>query len=156
MTLEAPRFQDGKAMLVAGLGGRFTFENGAQGIPALWMRFGGYFGRVPNQVAGVAYGVCHDFHEDKSFEYVAGVEVTDGGGMPAGFATVQIPARHYAVFSHRSHISTLRTTLTAIWTEWLPASGRKAASAPTFERYGPEFNPMTGTGLVEIWVPLDA
>jgi AraC family transcriptional regulator len=30
------------------------------------------------------------------------------------------------------------------------------ADAPNFERYGPDFDPRTGTGVVEIWVPIKA
>jgi AraC-like DNA-binding protein len=36
--LQAPRFETGKAFLVAGVGDRFSQENGA-GIPGLWQRF---------------------------------------------------------------------------------------------------------------------
>jgi hypothetical protein len=45
----APRFENGSAMLIAGLGGRYGNENRAQ-IPDLWQRFGTrYFGRVPGR-----------------------------------------------------------------------------------------------------------
>ena len=36
--LQAPRFETAKALLVAGVGDRFSHENGA-GIPGLWQRF---------------------------------------------------------------------------------------------------------------------
>jgi len=36
----------------------------------------------------------------------------------------------------------------------LPASGLKAADAPNFERYGETFDPATGNGGFEIWVPV--
>jgi AraC family transcriptional regulator len=58
------------------------------------------------------------------------------------------------VFHQRDHIATIRATCAAIWNTWLPASGHAAADAPTFERYGPEFDPLTGTGGFEIWVPI--
>jgi hypothetical protein len=46
----APRFENGSAMLIAGLGGGYGNENRAQ-IRDLWQRFGArYFGRVPGQV----------------------------------------------------------------------------------------------------------
>src|SRR5262245_28548816 len=37
-TLQPPRFETGKPLLVAGLGDRFSHDNGA-GIPGLWQRF---------------------------------------------------------------------------------------------------------------------
>jgi AraC family transcriptional regulator len=36
----------------------------------------------------------------------------------------------------------------------LPASGLKIADAPNFERYGTNFDPLTGNGGFEIWVPV--
>jgi AraC family transcriptional regulator len=36
----------------------------------------------------------------------------------------------------------------------LPASGLKAADAPNFERYDANFDPVTGNGGLEIWIPV--
>jgi predicted transcriptional regulator YdeE len=41
-----------------------------------------------------------------------------------------------------------------IRTTWLPASGRKVADSPEFERYGQEYDPATGNGGFEIRIPL--
>ena len=67
---------------------------------------------------------------------------------------VRIPEQRYAVFTHRDHISTIRRTVNTIWNHWLPASGLKAADAPNFERYDENFDPLTGNGGLEIWVPV--
>ena len=69
---------------------------------------------------------------------------------------MRIPACRYAVFSHRDHISTIRATHVTIWSTWRPESGHEVADAPNFERYGEEFDPRTGNGLVEIWLPIKA
>jgi AraC family transcriptional regulator len=151
--LEPPRFVDGKTLLIAGLGVRYTYET-VQGIPAQWQRFAPHIGHIAGQVGGTAYGVCCNFDDDASFEYVAGVEVSRFGELPVGFSTVRIPARHYAVFSHRDHISTIRATHFAIWGTWLPESGHELADAPNFELYGETFDPRNGNGLVEIWLPI--
>jgi AraC family transcriptional regulator len=66
-----------------------------------------------------------------------------------------VPKREYAVFQHRGHVAGVRSTFVAIWNDWLPKSGRQVAEAPSFERYGPEFNPQTGLGGFEIWIPLE-
>jgi AraC family transcriptional regulator len=58
------------------------------------------------------------------------------------------------VFSHREHISSIRRTMNTIWNQWLPASGHVPADAPHFERYSEQFDPVTGMGGVEIWLPL--
>jgi predicted transcriptional regulator YdeE len=39
--------------------------------------------------------------------------------------------------------------------KWLPESGYRVVAAPTLERYGLEFNPVTWTGGLEIWIPLE-
>ncbi|PSJ61645.1 GyrI-like domain-containing protein [Pseudaminobacter soli (ex Li et al. 2025)] len=150
--LEEPRFVDGKAMLIAGLGERYDYDNVA-GIPALWQRFDDYQGSIPGAVPNAWYGLCFNFDET-SFEYVAAVEVTDFSDMPKEFSCVRLAPQKYAVFTHSDHISTIRNTIDAIWRNWLPNSKFQAADAPNFERYGPEFNGRTGNGGLEIWIPL--
>lgn len=151
--LEAPRFEKTKPMLIAGLGERFDCD-ASRAIPGLWERFNHHFGAIPGQVGEVAYGVCCNF-EDDNFDYIAGVEVSRAGDLPKDFSKVRIPERLYAVFAHRDHISAIRRTFYSIWNRWLPESGYRAVEAPHFERYGPEFDPKTGSGLVEIWIPVD-
>jgi predicted transcriptional regulator YdeE len=70
------------------------------------------------------------------------------------FARVRIREQKYAVFTHSDHVSSIRRTFNSIWNNWLPASGQKMADAPTFERYGENFDPLTGNGGFEIWVPV--
>ena len=78
------------------------------------------------------------------------------GELPAGFTSLELPARRYAVFPHTGPVSTLDKTIDTIWANWVPDCGLKIASAPCYERYSVEFNPDTGLGGMEIWVPLEA
>jgi len=126
----------------------------SKAIPAQWQRFMPYIGNIPGQIGRTAYGVCCNSDEEGNFDYICGVEVSDFSELPPELARLRIPARRYAVFTHRDHISTIRRTVNTIWNKWLPESGYEVADAPDFERYGPEFNPETGTGGVEIWIPL--
>ena len=67
----APRFVEGKAMLVAGLGGRYDDSNRAE-IPDLWRRFGPrFFGRTPGQVDKRAYGVCSNMDFERQFSTIS-------------------------------------------------------------------------------------
>jgi len=84
------------------------------------------------------------------------VEVKDFLRIPADWSRVRIPAQKYAVFSQRDHISTIRSTWNTIWNEWLPTFEYEVVDAPDFERYGEEFNPTTGMGGFEIWIPVKA
>jgi AraC family transcriptional regulator len=72
---------------------------------------------------------------------ICGIEVSDFSTVPAELAHLRIPAQKYAVFSHREHISTIRSAWVTIWNNWLPASGHELIDAPDFERDGPEFDP---------------
>ena len=62
--------------------------------------------------------------------------------------------REQAVFAHNDHISTLRHTYDAIWNEWMPASGRTVAEAPSLDRHNETFDTRTGNGGVTIWIPV--
>jgi AraC family transcriptional regulator len=151
--LQAPRFATGKPLLIAGIGERYNCENGA-GIPGQWQRFHQSVQTIPGRIGQVAYGVCCNGDDAGNFDYIAGVEVSDFSDLPREFTSVRIPEQKYAVFSHRDHISTIRRTINTIWNKWLPASGLKAADAPNFERYDEKFDPLTGNGGLEIWIPV--
>ena len=152
--LQAPRFEDGKPLLVAGIGERYTWESGGPAIPGQWQRFHQSVADIPGRIGKVAYGVCCNGDDAGNFDYIAGVEVSDFSDLPREFSKVRIPEQRYAVFTHRDHVSTIRRTVNTIWNHWLPASSLKAADAPSFERYDENFDPLTGDGGLEIWVPV--
>jgi AraC family transcriptional regulator len=150
---EPPRFENGKRMLIAGLGERYNYETSA-GIPMQWQRFGPHIGHIPAQVSGTTYGVCSNGDDAGNFDYLCGVEVSDFSKLHPEISRVSIPAQRYAVFSHRDHISAIRQTWNTIWNKWLPESGYEVTDAPFFERYGENFDPRTGMGGLELWVPI--
>jgi AraC family transcriptional regulator len=152
--LQTPSFETGKPLLIAGLGERISQENGGAGIPSQWHRFHQSVQSIPDRVGKVAYGVCCNGDDTGNFDYIAGVEVSDFSDLPREFSRVRIPEQKYAVFTHRDHISTIRRTVNTIWNHWLPAAGLKAADAPNFERYDENFDPLTGNGGLEIWIPV--
>ena len=152
--LEPPRLETGKPLLIAGLGERYTCET-SKNIPSQWQRFLPHFGNMPGQIGRTAYGVCCNTDEDGNFDYICGVEVASFSDLPADFSRVRVPAQRYAVFSHRDHISSIRRTVNTIWNRWLPESGHEVADAPNFERYGDSFDPQSGTGGLEIWIPIE-
>jgi AraC family transcriptional regulator len=151
--LVPPRFETTKPLLLAGLRARYTQQTSG-GIPAQWERLHPYLGHVPRQVGETAYGACYNTDEEGNFDYLAGIEVSDFSDVPEEFATLRVPAQRYAVFRQSEHISTIRRTFAAIWSKWLPESGHKPADAPVLERYGPEFNSVTGNGGFELWIPI--
>jgi AraC family transcriptional regulator len=151
--LKPPRFEILRPLLIAGLSERYDCET-SKAIPAQWQRFVPYVGNITGQVGWTAYGVRHNCDEDSNFDYTAGVEVASFSQLPPEFGRVRIPAQRYAVFSHADHVSAIRRTIVTIWNKWLPESGLQVADAPDFERYGESFDPRTGIGGLEIWIPI--
>jgi AraC family transcriptional regulator len=152
--MEPVRYENGHRMLIAGLADNFTGET-VQNIPALWMRF------VPHirELSGVspdAYGVMTgEMSSDNRFRYMSGVEVKSASDLPKNFETIDIPAQRYAVFKHNGHVSKFSETIGAIWQEWWPKSGHQHAGNPNMiERYSKDFNPETGLGGMEVWIPI--
>jgi len=152
-TLTPPRFVDGKPLLLVGMSLHYSCENSA-GVPAQWQKFLPHFPNVPGQLNRKAYGAMYNFDEEGNFDYLCGVEVADFSRVPAGWATLRLAAAKYAVFTHGEHVSTIRRTWATIWDSWFPSSGHEVADAPHFELYGEDFNSQTGTGGVELWIPL--
>ena len=161
IVLEPPRFEHSRPLLIAGLRQRYSPES-CDEIPALWERLAPHLGRIPRRVDPTAYGVCfNSVAPDGSYDYLAGVEVSDVSARAGDWARVRLPAQRYAVFRHREHVSTLKDTVGAILGKWLPESGQElvnsAPEAPNFlERYTEDFNPHTGMGGMEVWLPVKA
>lgn len=151
--MDAPRFESRGSFLVAGLTAHYQMPK-IEGIPAQWQRFAPKIGKIPGQVGWTTYGICYNMDRSGKMDYMCGVEVSDAAAVPSELSRLQIDAQRYAVFAHRDHITKIKETWDSIFNQWLPGSGEKLVDAPQFETYGEDFNPQTGSGLVEIWIPL--
>jgi len=158
VSIQPVRFQSGKPMLIAGFSERLTMVT-MRTIPQIWQRFGPLIGRIPGQIGRVAYGVASNMTPSPfAIDYLAGVEVSSLAGLPTGFSHIGVLAAHYAVFTHTEHATKISETVSQIW-KWFPVSGYVAAGGtrdiPAFiERYGDGFDPVSGKGDIEIWVPV--
>lgn len=139
-------------------------DKAAQKIPELWQQLAPHLGKVPSQVGNADYGLCIRVDDSNScFDYLAGMEIEkdieDRSEVPAEWPEITLPEQQYAVFTHQQHVSQVRHTIHNIFDQWLPGSGYvHAAGGPGtvhfIERYGEAFNPQTGTGDIEIWLPV--
>lgn len=151
--IEPIRFENGRAMLLAGVRRHHTFDEAVQGIPAQWGELQ-QLGPIPHQQGAVAYGViCGGSEETRTMEYMCAVEVSEFDAAHVG--RMRVPPQHYAVFEHPGDVSTIRSTWDGIYHDWLPRSGRKAVDGPDFERYDERFDPRAGSGGIEIWFPVE-
>jgi AraC family transcriptional regulator len=141
------------AMSVVGLVERHAFDAPYK-IPAQWQRFMAMYGVIEQKVAEIPVGVSCNLDEDGTFDYVCGVEVARSADAPKGLQKISIPAQTYAVFEHLTHVAGLGNTYLAIWNSWLTEHNRVAADGPSIERHKKTFDPRTGEGGVEIWIPL--
>jgi AraC family transcriptional regulator len=148
-----PRFESRDAFLVFGLSEHYARGTNA-GIPSQWSRFGPHIGQIDGQIPYVSYGVVYNADPAGNFDYLCAVEVPRFPDHPAEFTRLTIPRARYAVFTHTDHISSIQATLTAIWDHGLAKAGVRPADGPTFERYDQSFDPGTGLGGLEIWVPI--
>lgn len=151
--LDPPRFATGKPMLVAGLRAHFTNVTWA-GIAAQWERLIAH-GKIQGMVGSAHYGLC--FNRSGGIDYLCGLEVSSVLGLPREFRHCKIPGQRYAVFSHREHVSKLHDTLDAIHRTWTPHHELIPPSDGVpdfFERYGERFDPRTGMGDIEVWIPI--
>ena len=141
-------------MLLAGLRRQHSFDDAERSMAAQWQAFH-QLGALPGQQGTTVYGVmCGASPEQRTFEYMTGVEVAAFDPAAAHLGRMRIPPQHYAVFEHLGHVSALRATWEGIWHEWLPRSGRTAVDGPDFEVYGERWDPAAGQGI-EIWFPVE-
>lgn len=151
--LPAPEMKDRAAFEVIGLGADCTFEN-TGAIPPLWQALNAREEEI-DAAPGAAYGICMGADDEGRFRYVAGLEVAKGAGLPRGMERAVVPEGRYAVFRHRGHISDIGRTVYTIWNKSLPDLGLEPRRAPDFELYDRRFDPETGRGEVEVWIPVE-
>lgn len=154
--LDPIRFEEGGAMLLAGIRRQHDYAESPRTIPLQWAELMAQ-GRLPGQAPGmVAYGViCGNDAEHARFEYMTAVQVESFDALPEGTGRMRVQPRRYAVFAHDGSTETLHESWQAIWNEWLPRSGLRGAHAPDFERYDERFDPATRSGGIEIWFPVE-
>jgi len=150
--LNPPTFRDGPTLSLAGVSRSYTRET-RSGIPAQWEGFVARAGEISGG-ASTFYGVCWNSKPDCSFDYLTAVERPSGGALPPGVTSLTLAPSRYAVFDHTGHVSALPETIDTIWAKWAPGCGLSLADAPCFERYTPEYDGRTGTGGMEVWIPL--
>ena len=153
--LSAPTFEDTEALLLAGVSRSHGGSSNAD-IPRQWQQFHQIVPSIPDQVGARAFGAIHGGDDDGNFQYLCGVEVTSFAGLPEERDRLRLAPQRYAVFTHPGHVSEIRATCHAIFSDVLPASDLEPVDAPFLEVYPETFDPQTGRGGLEIWVPVAA
>ncbi|MCI1965526.1 MAG: AraC family transcriptional regulator [Oscillospiraceae bacterium] len=99
-------------------------------------------------------GICANFNEQTDdFNYYAAA-VYDGGEIPQGMETLEVPKLTWAVFESVGPVpDALQDVWKRIFSEWFPSSGYEHAKGPELEVY--EKGDMTKPDYqCSIWIPI--
>lgn len=109
---------------------------------------------LPGQSEPVMYGLNDAMDmQSGAWDYMVAVEV----GTPNegdGHDHLVVEPSKYAVLTHNGPASALGQSYQWFYETWLPASGEELSMAPSYERYGPGYDPETMSGDTELWFPL--
>jgi AraC family transcriptional regulator len=142
------------ALHLVGLADRFTRDTISR-IPALWEKFIPRLKEIKHRKGWITYGACIGT-PDKELEYTAAVEVDEPGPVPEGMVALTLGAGAYALFTHEGHIRDIGKTWDAITHQWMKEEGYiHRDKAHDFERYDERWNPQTGEGPVDIYLPIE-
>ncbi|WP_313694097.1 GyrI-like domain-containing protein [Halorarum halobium] len=132
--MDDPAIESKDAFTVVGHQYEGAVEDGE--IGELWDALDGWTGEFAALAdAEEFFGVCTAFEESSGrVTYLAGVAADADAEVPDGMASVDLPARRYAVFSIT--LADLRARIDEIHGEWLPGAAYDRAEGPEFERYG--------------------
>jgi AraC family transcriptional regulator len=153
-----PKFVTRGPELAIGMAGSFA-QGDTERISALWQDFVKRMPAIKHQKP-YSLGVCMSNHPDvvktsgDTFVYVAALPVTQVNDLPDGMVICDIPEATYALFTHKGAIADIKHTVEYIWGTWVPESGCQLLDSPDFELYDERFDPQSGTGEVDIYVPV--
>jgi len=157
-----PRIVEKRSFRVAGVAIRTNEEenrlNGT--IPAFWerVRRDETFWRELEKIAigSATLGLSTNF-DGRDFSYWIAREIEARSEVPPGMQTVTIPAQSYAVFTAAGEFPrSVWRTVDFIYNDWLKRSGHRRASGPDCEWYDSRYDVATGSGEVDLYVPIDS
>ncbi len=152
VALAEPRSESLGPRSIVGHSRHYPFEK-VSGIPEQWQSFAAVLPSICANPKPDTYGVIYN-GSDNSFDYLSGIDATACHDK-TGVVELDLAPQFYLVFDHPGHVANVRDTCSVIWSEWLPGADVRVVEAPWFERYGDSFDPMTGIGGLEIWIPVN-
>lgn len=147
-----PRIEQRPALRLAGTICDYAFADGdmLRALPMQWAAFGALIPMPPEGGEPISFGVALPTEDPGCFRYMTAYPLAPGEATPARLSQLTVPAGTYLVFPHIGHVSTLNKTVSAACAGRRPAKG-----FPSFlEYYGSGFDPATGLGDIEVWLPL--
>ena len=149
--IQPSRFEQGKAMLLAGSRQYHLFSSVNQTIPQQWQYFKQQYADLFNRSSRSFGATC--MADANGFEYMCAVEVDSFEHLAADTGRMIIKPQYYAVFNHQGEIANIGQSWQQIH-QWIASSNYQHEHAPCFELYDERYNSETGMGLVEIWIAI--
>ena len=152
-----PKFVKFEGAKVLGIGKALN-EDRIGEIKDLWNDFN-QFCENKNIPHRKSFGICMKNHQDiqkasdETFIYVAAVPeaaATNADGM----VNCELPAGNYAVFTYSGSIANFPELVMQIWQHWVPENQQMYRDGPDFELYDERFDPKTGSGEVDVYIPV--
>jgi len=146
------RIERAPEIIIGGFSRPYKFTDVSE-IPIQWASFAGQMSQVTQAAKADTFGVIYNGSAEQ-FDYLTGTEVSASQTLPESMISLRLQPQTYAVYPHHDNAATLAKTCEEIWSKKIPAAGYQPIQAPWFERYGESFEPTTGDGGLEVWIPI--
>lgn len=153
LSIKPPTIADRPASTLIGSRRAYTMATIAS-IPDHWRQF---IEEVPPEIASsrfVAFGVVIGGGTE-GFDYMCALERRTDVPFSSSWQELHLDQRRYAIFEFPGPVDRIREVFQHIYGSWLPGSGFAIAKSPVVERYGEGFDPATGCGDMEVWIPVE-
>lgn len=132
-----PEIIEKKSFTVAGVQERFSLDN--MEFETIWRKkFQAYHDVISSKSSDKAYyGVWFGTGQEGKMDYLAGMAVETGEGLPEEVVIREVPEARYAVFE--SKVKNIGETWDRIFKNWLPSSKYELnTNASGYEYYPPD------------------
>lgn len=152
-----PRIVCKDDFLIAGM--KYKGKNDNFEVPKLWNKLRGKVGYIKNRInEDICYGLesyNSDFGKTGSFEYIAGVEVSDAVSLPEVMELKEIDRARYAVFQIPAVIENVQKSISEIYSVHLPNTNLKAIGNYDFELYDISFDANNESSFISFYIPVE-
>ena len=133
-----------------------------QKVTSLWQNFNPIVKKIKKRKNGkdwVKYGISYDSDKNKTYKYLASIEVNEFPKQLDGLITKTIPAQDYLHFTHLGSMEYLIKSIYSIYKDWIPESNFKVAlnilaGVNHIEKYDKRFYWTRIDSEIDILIPI--
>jgi AraC family transcriptional regulator len=147
------RIETKEAFTVIGTVREFNSDTSIAEVPKFW---GEHFGSGNGEYICGMFGICYNKSTDsKMFSYMIADYAEGKSRLPAGFETLEVPAKTWAVFPVRGALpKAIQAVTHKVWSEWLPNCREYEMDGDVnIERYS-DGDTDSADYYTEVWLPV--